>query len=130
MYLLITLAESVKVGSPQKLSQYGKQIFYGVCLTMAYVDLLLWIYLERLFSSAFFFDALPFDCVFGWNKNSNTVKLSTYTPTWHQNIDFLTEDMSLTKYWCTSRNFSDYFISTMAIYNPQYTLLVTCTNIF
>ena len=44
---------------------------------------------------------LPFECVFIWNNNSNTVKLSTYTPMWHHYIIFLTEDMSSTKYWCT-----------------------------
>ena len=38
---LITLAESVKVGSPQKVAQSGKQIFYDVFLTVDYIDLVL-----------------------------------------------------------------------------------------
>ena len=36
----IFVGESVKVGSPQKVALSGN-FFYGVCLTVAYVDLVL-----------------------------------------------------------------------------------------
>ena len=72
---------------------------------------------------------LPFDCVFSWNNNPNTVKLSTHTLTLHQYTILLTKGMSLTKYWCTSNKLYDSFICTMSIYNHQYPLLFGYTSI-
>ena len=73
---------------------------------------------------------MPFECVVSSNNNANTVKLSIYTPMWHQYILLLSEDMDSTTYWCSSSKLSYYFISTMGIYNHQYPLLVSYISIF